>query len=294
MTAAEKYKAWRDALAAEKLEQIEGRQAKLDYLTIREQEKIGLCVRRLSIVARKRGVGGRHIFSFALSKRTCTGDPAPLPFSRISVGDVVSVGTGKVGANILASGVVHRLQSTKIQVTFDESSLREDQLDWDSPHLVIRQLADTATFGKLNWTIDQLEKENVASLRLHQLLLDESVEPLELGPDVEFYPVNKNLNQSQLSSIKFALRRNDIAVIHGPPGTGKTTTVVELIIQLVKQRKKVLVAAPSNMAVDNLIERLICYDVKSIRLGHPARVLESVRAQSLDSVLDTSDEMDIV
>ena len=61
-------------------------------------------------------------------------------------------------------------------------------------------------------------------------------------------------------------------MIHGPPGTGKTTTVVELISQEVKQGSKVLVCAPSNVAVDNLLEKLAKNKIRVIRIGHPARV----------------------
>ena len=72
----------------------------------------------------------------------------------------------------------------------------------------------------------------------------------------------------------------DIGMIHGPPGTGKTTTVVELILQTVKlQKSKVLACAPSNIAVDNIIERLHACEpnLRIVRIGHPARLLESVQ-----------------
>ena len=77
-------------------------------------------------------------------------------------------------------------------------------------------------------------------------------------------------------------------MIHGPPGTGKTTTVVELILQTVKtQRSKVLACAPSNIAVDNIIERLHASEptLKIVRIGHPARLLESVQQFCLDALV---------
>jgi ATP-dependent RNA/DNA helicase IGHMBP2 len=75
------------------------------------------------------------------------------------------------------------------------------------------------------------------------------------------------------------LKAKDIGIIHGPPGTGKTTTIVEFIKQAVKiQGAKVLCCAPSNIAVDNILERLIVRAniPKCVRIGHPARMLESV------------------
>ena len=84
--------------------------------------------------------------------------------------------------------------------------------------------------------------------------------------------INSNLNSSQKEAIEFAMKQKELAVIHGPPGTGKTTTVVELITQEVKQGSKILCCAPSNVAVDNLLEKLAKNKIRVIRIGHPARV----------------------
>ena len=85
----------------------------------------------------------------------------------------------------------------------------------------------------------------------------------------------------------------DVGMIHGPPGTGKTTTVVELILQTVKtQRSKVLACAPSNIAVDNIIERLAAAEpgLRIVRIGHPARMLESIQHFCLDAqIYNTGD-----
>ena len=71
-----------------------------------------------------------------------------------------------------------------------------------------------------------------------------------------FAPLDGALNPSQQEAVRFALFARDVAVLHGPPGTGKTTAVVELIRQAVRRGEKVLACAPSNLAVDNLLERL--------------------------------------
>lgn len=79
----------------------------------------------------------------------------------------------------------------------------------------------------------------------------------------------------------------EIALIHGPPGTGKTTTVVEAIYQIASRGEKVLATAGSNIAVDNMLEKLVSYhsSLKLVRLGHPARVLEHISHYSLDAQL---------
>ncbi|XP_061679004.1 DNA-binding protein SMUBP-2 isoform X2 [Syngnathoides biaculeatus] len=110
--------------------------------------------------------------------------------------------------------------------------------------------------------------------------------------DVKFF--NSNLDDSQKEAVTFALSQRELAVIHGPPGTGKTTTVVEIILQAIKQGQKVLCCAPSNVAVDNLVERLARCKAKILRLGHPARVLESIQKHSLDAILANSDSTNII
>lgn len=111
------------------------------------------------------------------------------------------------------------------------------------------------------------------------------------GP-VEF--TDPTLNDSQKDAIRFALASRDIALIHGPPGTGKTHTLIELILQFVQRNKRVLVCGPSNVSVDNIVERLAPKKVPVVRIGHPARLLPSVLEHSLEVLTQTSDAGGIV
>ena len=103
-----------------------------------------------------------------------------------------------------------------------------------------------------------------------------------------------SLNESQRDAVKFALASKEVALIHGPPGTGKTHTLIELILQLLKQNLRILVCGPSNISVDNIVERLAHHKVPMIRLGHPARLLPSVLNHSLDVLTRTSEAAAIV
>lgn len=133
------------------------------------------------------------------------------------------------------------------------------------------------------------------------------------GLNVELAFVNEELNESQREAIAFALRSRDVALIHGPPGTGKTTAVVELIIQAAcVLGYKVLVCAPSNVAVDNIAARLavaepkikkkikkgkskaVWKEIRMVRLGHPARLLPAVLHFSLDAVISRMDGSEII
>jgi hypothetical protein len=113
-----------------------------------------------------------------------------------------------------------------------------------------------------------------------------------------------HLNESQTRAVEAALSTDDVAVIHGPPGTGKTTATVALVAAAVKQGWRVLVAAPSNVAVDNVLERLGDLErmdggaggqkVRAVRLGHPARVSEATQRHSLESRVKEHDGTAIV
>jgi ATP-dependent RNA/DNA helicase IGHMBP2 len=100
---------------------------------------------------------------------------------------------------------------------------------------------------------------------------------------------DRGLNEVQQEAVRFALAAPELALIHGPPGTGKTRTLVELIRQAVRRSERLLVTAASHAAVDNLAERLIDAGVPVLRLGHPARVSERVVESTLDARLDASD-----
>jgi superfamily I DNA and/or RNA helicase len=108
----------------------------------------------------------------------------------------------------------------------------------------------------------------------------------EFAAAAECVPLDVTLNASQQEAVRFALSARDVAVIHGPPGTGKTTTVVEVIRQAVRRGERVLACAPSNLAVDNLLERLVAGGERAVRLGHPARVLPALREHTLDLMVE--------
>jgi ATP-dependent RNA/DNA helicase IGHMBP2 len=92
------------------------------------------------------------------------------------------------------------------------------------------------------------------------------------------------LNASQQAAVSKILSANEIAIVHGPPGTGKTTTLVQAIKALIKQdNQKILVVAPSNTAVDLLSEKLAAEGLNVLRVGNPARVSERLMSLTMDS-----------
>jgi len=95
------------------------------------------------------------------------------------------------------------------------------------------------------------------------------------------------LNNSQNKAVKHILSANDIAVVHGPPGTGKTTTIVQAIRLVLQSEKQLLVCAPTNTAVDLITEKLIEQGINVLRVGHPARVSEGLLKATIDGQIQS-------
>ncbi len=96
------------------------------------------------------------------------------------------------------------------------------------------------------------------------------------------------LNLSQNRAVRHVLSATDIAVVHGPPGTGKTTSLVQAIRLTLQQEKQVLVCAPTNSAVDLLTEKLLELGIDVLRLGHPARISDGLMGSSMDGKISSS------
>lgn len=96
-------------------------------------------------------------------------------------------------------------------------------------------------------------------------------------------PFIELLNTSQDEAVRKILAADDVAIVHGPPGTGKTTTLVHAIRETLKQEKQVLVCSPSNTAIDLLTEKLSDQGINVLRLGNPVRVNEKLLSKTLDA-----------
>ncbi len=133
-----------------------------------------------------------------------------------------------------------------VQLSFDETSYR-------------------AMFDALNVVLNA-KGNRLADLR--DLLLGAMKPRMENGYPVRF----PWLNQAQERAVNKVLAARDVAIVHGPPGTGKTTTMVEAIYETLRRETQVLVCAQSNMAVDWISEKLVDRGVNVLRIGNPTRV----------------------
>ncbi|OAL66072.1 DNA helicase [Trichophyton rubrum] len=270
------------------------------------------------------GMGGREVGEFGLDTALSSSgrakgaskdeDNTRLGVHGITVGDIVRVeeiASGKTAAKSKAGqdddknqrgleGVVTRVGERSIWAAFgDRGKGKQDEDGVDElwgRKLWLVKLANDVTYRRMNQTMAKLEKlqESEHSQLIRVLFGHTTPLPLDfesVGP-LEF--MDPSLNDSQKEAIRFALASREIALIHGPPGTGKTHTLIELIRQLVQRKKRVLVCGPSNISVDNIVERLASHKVPLVRVGHPARLLSSVLDHSLEVLSQTSEAAAIV
>lgn len=238
-------------------------------------QKRGSTILNLKCVDAQTGLMGKTLLEFQSTK----GDV--LPAHKFGTHDVVVLKPNKadLGSPALGQGVVYRLKDSSITVAFDD--IPEDGLNGP---LRLEKVANEVTYRRMKDALVQLSKgvQKGPAADLVPVLFGERP-PTVAKKDVKFTPFNSNLDQSQKDAISKALSSKNVFLLHGPPGTGKTTTVVELILQEVKRGSKILACAASNIAVDNIVERLVPHRVKLVRLGHPARLLPQVLESALDA-----------
>lgn len=181
------------------------------------------------------------------------------------------------------TGVINYLKKNDLMVITLNS---DDVPDWaHSGKLGIDLLFDEASYREM----EKAQKRIAAVEEGRQLELKEILYGGQKAAFNKAIPVNDpELNESQNIALNNILSANDVAVIHGPPGTGKTTTLVKAIVHTLKTEKQVLVCAPSNAAVDLLVEKLDQAGISVVRIGHPARVEESILSKTVDAQISQS------
>ncbi|MGB7347960.1 MAG: AAA domain-containing protein [Pirellulaceae bacterium] len=240
-------------------------------------EKRGETIVRLRMADHKTGLAGRFLIDL------CKPGDQPLPMNRLKVGSPVVLSDDDDPSDEGVPGVVSRRKFNSIQVATDR---------WPESRWFRLDLSPDETTRRRQ--LSAMARARTAASRtgrLRDMLLGSR--PLRYGEpaNVEFLT---SLNPPQQDAVRFALAAYDVAILHGPPGTGKTTTLAEVIYQAVKRGDRVLACAPSNTAVDNLLERLIALMPRTVRVGHPARVFESLRGHTLDELVDNDPSSDII
>ncbi|NXF10752.1 SMBP2 protein, partial [Smithornis capensis] len=261
-----------------------------ESVSLKELQRRGVCLLKLQVTNQRTGLYGRLLVTF--QTRKWDSDPE-LPSNSFGPGDIVGLYGSAGQGDLLATGVVTRVTSKAVTVALEEPWDGELGLDHERSFRLLK-LANDVTYNRLKRALTALKqyRGGPASDLIDVLFLASAPRASSETKPLKF--LNTSLDASQREAVSFSLAQREVAIIHGPPGTGKTTTLVEIILQAVQQGLKVLCCAPSNVAVDNLVERLASSRARILRLGHPARLLEPIQQHSLDAVLSCGDNAQIV
>ena len=238
-------------------------------LPLEEREARGLAIADL-LVLDEAALGDRTLLTFGRGG-------APLPGGRIGVGSPVQVSPRRVDRSDLPRGVVARRTRTHLGVAFDEPPP-----DWVTEGRVVLELEPSpVTWERLEAGLSRL-RETKEGKRWHAVLEGATPRLQEARASASPAPLAP-LNPEQAAALDLGDRALDLALVHGPPGTGKTTVLVEVVRRAAARGEQVLATAPSNLAVDNLLERLVLSGLSCVRIGHPARVLPGLLEHTLEA-----------
>ncbi|XP_027712028.1 DNA-binding protein SMUBP-2 isoform X2 [Vombatus ursinus] len=280
-----------ELLEQEREAELQEKRAWQESVSPKELQRRGVCLLKLQVASQRTGLYGRLLVVLEPRKW----DPgATLPCNSFGPGDIVGLyESAHEAAPLLATGILTQITQRSVTVAFDESQEGALAVDPGGLYRLLR-LANDITYKRLRRALNALNQYHAGpAAPLIDVLLCAS-EPSSPAPTQPLTFCNGSLDTSQKEAVGFALAQKELAIIHGPPGTGKTTTVVEIVLQAVRQGLKVLCCAPSNIAVDNLVERLAAQKLRVLRLGHPARLLDAIQHHCLDAVLARSDQAQIV
>lgn len=261
------------ALRIEQDEDFSTHKIWLEKSSISERRKNGITWFPLRITETGFGLGA---YPFLVVERN-PGDHLPHKFQSASPVSLFSASEGNEGQSI--NGIIGYVDDSRMKITFYMDELP----DWvDDGKLGVNMLFDTRTYDEmfkaLNLVINA-EKGRLKQLR--DIILGESTLNFHTRNKV----VSSRLNESQNDSMQSILEAEDLAIVHGPPGTGKTTTLVEAIAEIVKEEKQVLVCAPSNAATDHLARSLNEKGLNVVRIGNLARVETDNTALTMDVLI---------
>ncbi len=239
---------------------------------LEERKKRGLAWYPVTIDKEEFGIGAN--LSLELSRTTQ--HDIPHKFSNGQTASLYLNNKEKPSVN----GIIAKAKDNKLVLVLNIDELP----DWiEDGKLGLDLLYNEGTYKEMERALRRVataEKDRLAELR--NVILGYA------KPNVDSYEFSSDfpeLNDSQNRAIQKIVLSKDVAVVHGPPGTGKTTTIVKAIEVSIKNKRRVLACAPSNTAVDLLTSKLAAKGISVVRLGHPARVNESLQKNTLDAKL---------
>ncbi|MEF8848181.1 MAG: IGHMBP2 family helicase [Candidatus Thermoplasmatota archaeon] len=255
----------------ERKEEMQRHKREMKQLSGRQRQKKGRAILNLRGRDRGMGLGGKFLVKFVRKKG--------LPETEINVGDLIRISKNKPLSENNPSGTVIKKTNYSITASFGKKLPK-----WGYKKIRIDLYVNDITYQRMIESIKKIaDIEGEQKDLIKKILAKKELENIDTD-QIHFF--NKKLNASQKKAVKKAVKQKDLHLIHGPPGTGKTVTCVEVIEQAINKQKKILACADSNTAVDNLVDHLAKKDRKVVRVGHPARVTPVLREHTLDFIVE--------
>jgi len=246
-----------------------------------ERVALGMAIARLRIIDESSAYGER------VRVRVSVPDSTDLDNIRLSPGDPIRFWGEHPDEPSAVRGVYERREDQSLWLMLDRAVDEVDRdynLDPETPEV---------TFDRGDAAIERTK----AAIGTSDLARVREVAALARPPrplaGVSWKPFDAALDERQRAAVDAGLRSGDIALVWGPPGTGKTRTLVEIVRQRVARGERVLCCAPSNTAVDNLGIRLAKTGLRAVRLGHPARVSPALVALTIDAQVEADGAFDL-
>ena len=273
----------RKLLELEKAEDAKSFEAATKSGSVHHRAEIGICWYPLRIVETGYGFGD---YPFVVVERT-KNQRSPHQFGP---GKPIRIFSMDADQEEETNGVVEKVFGDQMRLVFFRDEL-PDVIDFGK--LGIQLLFDEQSYRLAFETLDLVQNaKNCRLAEIRSVLLgkvEATFEPLNFD-----FTSSDDLNVSQNEAVKLILSTNDVCIVHGPPGTGKTTTLIEAAKQLSKQGAKILISTPSNAAADHVSLSLLKAGVKVVRAGNPVRISSELESITTDGLLKQSKEFSFI
>ncbi|MFB6263272.1 MAG: IGHMBP2 family helicase [Bradymonadaceae bacterium] len=266
---------YRGLVQLEREEEMERYEREIEQMGGPERQDAGRALLEMEGSDEGEALGGHRV------KFTRERSGEQLPDTEIGPGDLVMVSMKSPYRDDNPTGTVAQKTNYSLTVVFSQ---RPHPIVYKDGLRIDLYVNDT-TYQRMLGALEELEAADGRLADLRSVLVGRRapLEPIEVEID-EWN--NPELNASQREAVERAVGADDLYLIHGPPGTGKTTTAIEVAEQHVRAGESVLATAASNMAVDNMVEFFHRHDVDAVRVGHLARVTPAIREHTLDARLE--------
>lgn len=274
------YKEYREKYSElvemEREEEMRRHRNEIKNLSPEERQDKGRALLHLKGRDEGKGLAGKYIVKFL--------GRGELPDHELSVGDLIVASKDEPLNPDNPTGTVIERTNYSVSAAFDQKPPGFIY----GKGLRIDLYVNDIIYQRMLEAIDAFDVVMGKKRYVRGMLLGE-LEP-RFGETEEVEIKNEDLDSSQRKAVRRSLEAEDMFLIHGPPGTGKTTAMIETIEQHVERGYKVLATADSNVAVDNIVDFLNRRGFYAVRVGHPARVTETLREHTLDYLVEKKEK----